>query len=86
MEKLFKNIKKYDVLIYYELIGLGNNLDYFRKILIIFFVNLLGDINLGNKVVNYVLNNIFLDLEESIISVVKRLGKVMLKRIKVKIV
>ena len=49
LEKSLKNIKKYDALIYYELTGLGNNLDYLRKTLIIPFVNSSGDINLGNK-------------------------------------
>jgi hypothetical protein len=85
LEQSVKNIKKYDAIIYYELEGIGKNLDYMRKTFILPFLKSNSDENIGNKIADFVSNDILNDLEKSILDIAEKLGKSTLKKAKEKV-
>lgn len=85
LEKSVKNIKKYDAIIYYELEGIGKNIDYMRKVFIIPFLKSKSPEKLGNKIADFVSNDILKDLEKSILDVAEKLGKSTLNKAKEKV-
>ncbi len=84
-EESVKTIKKYDAIIYYELVGIGKNLDYMRKTFILPFIHSKSSMSIENKIADYMSNHVLGGLEESILKIAKKLGKSTLKKAKLKI-